>query len=148
MKTRQYQIDIKAPASKVMDIMLGKETYKLWTSAFNPTSSFEGEWKKGSKIRFLGISKEGVKEGMLSEIMELIPDKFVSIRHYGFVSGEKEITDGPELQGWKDAKEIYSLTENNGITTVTVDIDVVEDHLDYFDKTWPIALEKVKNLSE
>jgi len=148
MKTRQYEIDIHASASKVMDIMLAEETYKLWTAAFNPTSSFEGEWKKGSHIRFLGINKDGVKEGMLSEVIDIVPNKFVSLRHYGFVSGDTEITEGPELQGWKDAKENYSFTENNGTTTVTVDIDVVEDHLDYFDKTWPLALEKLKELSE
>lgn len=148
MKTRKYQIEIHSSASYIMDVMLEKETYKLWTAAFNPTSFFEGEWKKGSHIRFLGINKDGVKEGMIAEVMDIIPDKFVSLRHYGFVSGDAIITEGQELQGWKNAKENYSFTENNGITTVTVDIDVAEDHLDYFDKTWPLALSKLKELCE
>lgn len=148
MKTRQYKIDIKAPALQVMETMIAEKTYKLWTAPFNPTSSFEGAWKKGNHIRFIGVNEKGVKAGMVAEVMDIIPGKFVSLRHFGFVMDDAVITEGPELEGWKNAKENYSFTENNGTTTVTIDIDVVEDHLEYFDKTWPIALGKLKELCE
>lgn len=68
MKTRQYQIDINAPASRVMDIMLREEIYKLWTAAFDPTSGYEGEWKKGNHIYFICISKKGIKQGMVLKL--------------------------------------------------------------------------------
>lgn len=148
MKTRQYKTDIKAPASRVMKTMIAEKTYKLWTAPFSPSSSFEGAWEKGNHIRFIGVDENGVKGGMIAEVMDIIPAKFVSLRHYGMVSGDTIITEGPEVEGWQNARENYSFAENNGITTVTIDIDVMEDHLDFFDKTWPMALDKLKELSE
>ncbi len=57
MKKIQFNVNINAPASKVYDCMLGinnKITYEQWTALFNPTSTYEGTWNKGSKILFLG----------------------------------------------------------------------------------------------
>ena len=53
MQTLQFNIDIKAKAQKVYETMLGlidKSNYEKLTSAFNPTSTYEGSWDKGSKI--------------------------------------------------------------------------------------------------
>lgn len=98
MKRLQYSTDIQSPAAKVSEIMLGRDTYRLWTAAFNPTSDFEGGWAKGDKIYFTGISKEGKKEGMVAEIAEHIPGRFVSIRHYGILDGDQEITEGEQVE--------------------------------------------------
>lgn len=148
MKKLSYKIDIKSPVSKVYETMIGKDSYKQWTAEFNPTSDFEGGWNKGDKIYFTGINEEGKKEGMVAEIAENIPNKFISIRHKGILDGENEITSGPQVEGWAGALENYSFGENGEITTVTVDVDTNEEYLDYFDKTWPKALEKLKDLSE
>src|SRR5690606_5132606 len=70
MKKLQYIIQINAPAQVVYDKMLGlsdKRTYEAWTAAFNPTSSYEGDWSEGSKIYFVG-EHEGKKSGMVSMI--------------------------------------------------------------------------------
>ena len=72
----------------------------------------------------------------------------ISIRHYGILDGEQEITSGPQVEAWAGGLENYAFEENNGVTTVTVQIDVAEDHLDYFHTTWPKALNKLKELSE
>lgn len=67
--------------------MLGlkdKNTYEHWTSAFNPTSTCEGSWEKGSKILFVGLDENEKKGGMVSKIEEHQPVKFISIVHYGF----------------------------------------------------------------
>jgi len=40
------------------------------------------------------------------------------------------------------------LTESNGITTLEVNMDIVDTHKDYFLKTWPKALAQVKILAE
>lgn len=148
MKRLKYHIDINAPAAKVSDTMLGKATYKQWTEAFNPTSDFEGSWDKGASIQFTGISKEGKKEGMVAEVMEHIPNKFVSLRHYGVLDGDQVISEGPAVAGWAGALENYSFSEENGKTTVTVDVDCNEQYLDYFDNAWPKALDKLKKLAE
>ncbi len=69
MKKVQFKTIINAPVSKVYRTMLGlenKSTYEAWTAEFNPTSTFEGSWQKGSKNleTFSGITKtlSNVKE--------------------------------------------------------------------------------------
>lgn len=151
MKTIQFKSKINAPVAKVYNTMLGledKSTYQAWTAEFNPTSNYEGSWDKGSKINFTGVDDKGNTGGMVSEIEENIPNRFVSIRHIGILQGNKEITEGEDVEKWAGGHENYSFEENNGITTVTVDIDVIEDFEDYFYKTFPKALEKLKSILE
>lgn len=151
MKKLQFKKDINASAKKVYNTMLGLgniETYQQWTSIFNPTSTYEGSWEKGEKIHFIGTDENGKKGGMVSEIVENIPFQFVSIRHYGILDGEKEITEGPEVEKWAGGLENYSFEEKNGVTTVTVEVDAMEDHLDFFNNTFPKALDKLKEMVE
>ena len=151
MKKQQYTIVINASAKKVYNIMLGIdqiETYENWTAEFNPTSSYEGSWEKGSKIHFIGTDRNGKRGGMVSEIAANVPFSFVSIRHYGILDGDNEITEGPEVEPWAGGLENYSFNENNGVTTVTVETEVPEDYLDYFNTTWPKALNKLKEFAE
>jgi len=148
MKTLTYKIDIQAPASQVFRKMLEKETYKMWTYEFNPTSDYEGGWNKGDKIYFTGISKEGKREGMIAEIAEHIPNAYISIRHYGILDGDTEITEGPAVEEWAGSTENYTFTEHDGKTTVTVEVDTNEEYLDYFDETWPKALGRLKEICE
>ncbi|MEZ4852379.1 MAG: SRPBCC domain-containing protein [Bacteroidia bacterium] len=151
MKKIQFKKDIHASAEKVYNTMLGIsniETYEQWTAEFNPTSTYEGSWEKGSKMYFVGTDENGKRGGMISEIADNIPFQFVSIRHYGMLDGENEITEGPEVEKWAGGLENYSFHENNGVTTVTIELDITEDYLDYFDTTWPNALNKLKELAE
>lgn len=151
MKRTQYKIDIKAPAATVYKTMLGledKSTYEAWTAEFNPSSTYEGSWDKGSKILFVGVGEDGQRGGMVSEIAENILNQFVSIRHLGIVKGDTEITTGEEVEAWAGGLENYSFEENNGMTTLTVDIDMVEDYIDYFDMAYPKALNKLKQTIE
>lgn len=49
-----FSITIQAPATKVRDTMLGKDTYRQWTEVFNPAGSrYEGDRSQGSKMLFL-----------------------------------------------------------------------------------------------
>ena len=147
MKKLNYQIDIQAPKEKVFENMIGKDTFKQWTAEFNPTSDFEGSWNKGDKILFTG-EHEGKRGGMVAEIAENIPNAYISIRHLGVLEGDKEIMSRPEVEGWAGALENYSFEENNGVTTVKVDVDTNGDHIDYFNESWPKALNKLKEIIE
>jgi hypothetical protein len=147
MEKLQFKVNIHAPVKKVYDTMLGlssKSDYEAWTSSFNPTSSYEGSWNKGSKMLFVGVNDEGVKEGMVSRIVENIPNKFVSIRHYGILKGGQEITEGPDVEKWANSLENYSFEENDGITSVTVELDTTPDFTGYMNETYPKALERLK----
>ena len=85
---------------------------------------------------------------MISRIADHIPNRFVSIQHYGLVQGDKEVTEGPDVEKWANGFENYSFEENNGITTVTVDLDTTEEFIDYMNENYPKSLEKLKELSE
>lgn len=151
MKKLKFKKEIKASAQKVYETMLGlknKKTYEYWTATFNPTSTYEGSWDKGSKILFVGVDENGKKGGMVSEIEENKPASFVSIRHYGFLDGDTEVTTGEQVEKWAGGHENYSFDESRGITTVTVEIDTIDDYLNFFNKTYPGALDKLKEISE
>lgn len=147
MKKKQYQVNINAPVEKVFKTMLNKPDYEKWTYEFNPSSTFEGSWAKGEKIYFIG-EHEGKKGGMVARIAENIPNKFVSIEHYGVLDDGKEITEGPAVEGWAGSHENYSFEEKNGGTLLSVEVDTDDKYADYFDAAWPKALGKLKELSE
>ena len=151
MKKLRYTQDIKAPAREVYRTMLGldqKETHEQWTEEFHPGSTYEGSWEKGSKILFVGPGENGKRVGMVSEIAENIPFKFISIRHYGIVEDDQEITEGPEVEKWAGGFENYAFEENNGTTTVKIEVDVTDDFVDYFNTAWPRALNKLSEVVE
>jgi hypothetical protein len=147
MKAVHFTIHIQAPAATVYNRMLGlhsKSTYEQWTAVFNPTSTYEGSWEKGSKILFVGMDTKGEKGGLVSEIADHIPNQFVSIRHYGLLQANKEITEGPEVEQWANGFENYTFTENNGTTTVTVDLDTPEVMMNEMQELYPKALRALK----
>lgn len=147
----QYSVTINASAHKVYTTMLGltnKADYNYWTAAFNPTSTYEGSWQQGSKIYFVGMDEQGKRRGMVSEIKENKEAEFVSIKHVGFVEGEQEITTGEEVEKWTGGLENYHFQEEHNQTLVTVDIDVIDEYLDYFNDTYPKALAKLKEIAE
>lgn len=151
MKKLQYKVSINASVSKIYDFMLGinsKSTYEQWTSLFNPTSTYEGSWDKGSKILFIGVDEKGEKGGMVSKIAENIVNRFVSIQHYGLLKADKEITEGPEVEKWANGYENYTFEETNGTTILTVDLDITEDFAEYMNQTYPKALDKLKEICE
>jgi hypothetical protein len=147
----QFKTSIQAPANKIYDFMLGMSnisTYELWTSIFNPTSTYEGNWEKGSKILFIGVDENGEKGGMVSRIVENIPNKFVSIQHYGLFKDNMEITEGPDVEKWANGNENYTFEEVEGVTKITVDIDVTDDFKDFMNETYPNALNRLKELCD
>lgn len=151
MEKLQFKVSINAPVTKVYDCMLGissKSTYEQWTSLFNPTSTYEGQWEKGTKILFVGVDEKGEKGGMVSRIVENRNNSFVSIQHYGLVKADQEITEGPEVEKWANGFENYTFEESNGFTTVTVDLDTTKDFIDYMNETYPKALDKLKEICE
>ena len=144
-------MSIQAPVAKVYDMMLGISniaTYEQWTFLFNPTSTYEGNWEKGSKILFIGVDEKGEKGGMVSRIAENLVNRFVSIQHYGLLKGDVEVTEGEDVEKWANGFENYTFEDNNGSTTVIVNLDTVEDFLDYMNEHYPMALEKLKEICE
>ncbi|HMU02324.1 MAG TPA: hypothetical protein PJ990_01815 [Saprospiraceae bacterium] len=151
MIRKVYQVSVNAPKEKCADIMLGLSdihTYERWTAIFNPTSTYDGSWKKGSKIKFVGTNENGTRSGMVARIAEHIPNSFVSIEHYGLFENDVEIIEGPQVESWAGGQENYTFESDGDTTLITVEVDVTDDHTTWFDENYPLALEKLKEVIE
>lgn len=144
MKKLHFEVAIRAPRQHVWRTMLALDTYRLWTAPFAEGSTYEGSWDEGAQIRFLG--PEG--GGMVAEIAENRPYERLSIRHLGMISGGAGDTQTPEVTAWGPAYEDYTLSEEDGVTTVRVDMDSAPEYEEMFSGMWPAALAKLKELCE
>jgi hypothetical protein len=144
MEKHEFKITINGPREKVWQVLWEDASYREWTSVFAPGSKAKTDWKKGSEIQFL----DEKDDGMISRVEENIPNEYMSIEHLGYVKGGVEDRTSEEVKKWAGAHENYSLKNVNGGTELVVDMDIVDEYKDYFVKTWPKALEKVKELSE
>ena len=149
MQKLHFSITINAPKEKVWNTMLEDQTYREWTTAFNPGSYYKGDWSKGSKMLFLGPNPENGEEGgMVSRIAENKPYEFISIEHLGIVKNGIEDTTSEEAKKWTPAFENYTFEEVNGTTRLLVDTDSEESYAEMFNNMWPEALQKLKALAE
>lgn len=139
MTTLEFNIQINAPKEKVWQQLWSDEGYRKWTSTFMEGSYAESDWNEGSKIKFL--SPKG--EGMFGIIKRKIENREMSFEHQGEIVNGKE-----ETRNWEGARERYFLHDNNGGTELKVQLQTTEDFKDYFNTTFPKALEMVKNISE
>lgn len=149
MQKLHFSILINAPKEKVWRTMLDDNTYREWTTAFNPGSYFKGDWSRGSKMLFLGPDPSTGKEGgIVSRIQENKQYEFVSIEHLGLVKEGVEDTTSEEAKKWAPAFENYTFKEVDGTTEVLVDQDTPDDYIEMFQEMWPKALQKLKHLAE
>ncbi len=144
MEKLYFSVDIKAPIQKVWDILWADETYRKWTAAFSEGSYAESDWKEGSRILFLSPGGDG----MLARIAEKREPHYMGFEHLGMILGGVEDTTSDKVKPWAGARENYSLSENNGHTTVNIDIDITEEYKDMFTQMWPKALQSLKELAE
>ncbi len=144
MERKHFQVTINAPKEKVWDVLWSNKTYEKWTSAFGEGSKVKTDWKKGSKAVFLNAKNEG----MVSTIADNKPNEFMSIKHLGAVKNGVEDYESPQTRQWAGALENYTLKTVNGKTELAIDMDVTDEYKDFFEKVWPQALSKVKELAE
>jgi len=144
----RFETIIEATVEQVYTKMIDKEVYDKWTSVFNETSSFEGDWNKGSEIYFIGLDSEGIKGGMVAEIFENRASQFIGIRHEGMLKGEEKIMSGPEVEPWKGCYECYTFRKEGNHCRLIVQLDAIESFKDYMNETWPKALTKLKETIE
>lgn len=144
MERIRFNESIAAPAEKVWQVLWGDTTYRQWTAAFAEGSAAETDWQKGSKVLFT----DGKGNGMVAVILDKRDNEFMSFRHMGELKNGVEDTTSDAVQSWAGAMENYTLTDKDGKTELAVEMDVVPEFKEYFLKTWPQALERVKKLAE
>lgn len=142
LKRIEFSIEIKAEKTTIWKALWNQSSYREWASVF-----FEGSyavtdnWEEGSKVHFLAPDQSGI----YSVIEKHIPNKIIRFKHIGNVLKGKELPIDIETKKWSGATEIYSLTEGKNSCTLTVNIDIMDEHLEFMTKTFPKALEKIKN---
>lgn len=145
-----FSVTINAPKQTVWETMLNKETYIEWTHAFHPGSYYEGNWEEGSEIRFVA-EDDGKLGGMLGKIVENRPYEKVSIEYLGEIKDGEVDTTSDEAKQWIGGHEDYTFTEENGVTTLHIELtapSINKDMSDMFEEMWPTALAKLKELAE
>jgi uncharacterized protein YndB with AHSA1/START domain len=148
METQHFSIRVNAPAEVVWATMFDHTSYRQWTSAFNPNSFFEGDWLPGSEIRFLGTNPKGGMNGMYGVITEHRPYEYVLIEYQGQIVNDVDDTTSREARQLIGAREAYSFREEDGVTTVTIDVDTADTYAELFGELWPKGLAKLKDLAE
>lgn len=145
MKKLEYRVNINAPAKKVWDIMLSPDTYREWTGVSWPSSTYEGNWKEGEDIRFIGSDGTGT----LGHFNEVKPYKYIACEHVAvLLKGGVEDRTSDMAKGWIGTKENYTFTEKNGSTEVYVEIHTNPAWEKMFNDGWPNALDKLKEMAE
>jgi hypothetical protein len=144
MNTLHFSIRINAPKEKVWRVMLEHETYSRWTAAFAEGSYYDGSWGEGEAIRFLTPGGAG----MSAVIAENRLLEFISIQHLGMIKGGIEDIKSPGNTPWAPVFENYRFSEKNSSTELIIDVDVMTEWEDFMAKSWPAALQSLKEICE
>jgi hypothetical protein len=145
MHRLQFSVHINAEKSVIWNALWDDNLYRDWVGVF-----FEGsyavtdDWKEGSTIQFLAPDQSGI----YSTIEKHIPNTIMHFTHIGNVVEGKNLPVDDETKKWSGTTEIYTLTEKNDGNLLTVDIDIMDTHLEFMKATFPKALEIVKRNSE
>ncbi len=141
MTTLNFSTKINTSKEKVWEALWNDANYRKWTAAFMDGSYAETDWNEGSKISFL--TPQG--DGMFSIIQKKLPGEQMTFKHLGEVKKGVE-----EPKEWGDATESYHLDEANGVTELSVKLimETTSEFEQYFNDTFPKALEIVKQIAE
>lgn len=144
MEKVTFTVNINAPKEKVWQTLWQDATYKNWTAVFSEGSRAESDWKEGSKIHFLNENNNG----MYSVIDKCVANETMHFKHLGNIKNGEEQPQDETTENWSGAMENYSLTTSQDGTLLAVEMDVIAEYKDYFMEKFPLALDKVKELSE
>jgi len=141
----EYSIDIEASSERIWNALWNDEYYRDWSSVFGAGSHFlVDDWSEGSSIMFLGTDKGGI----YSNIERYLPKKVVQFKHIGVVKDGQAQPIDEEVKKWTGCTETYSLNENDDRITLLVEIDVMDEHMEFMKNKLSLALDVVKKNSE
>lgn len=140
MTTKEFKIQINAARNIVWHVLWNDDTYRQWTSVFHEGSHAVSDWEQGSEIKFLGPNGDG----MYAVIDTKDEPSKMYFKHLGEVKNKEK---QPE-SSWAGAMEKYTLFEKDNVTELVTGIDLSEEWMEYFENTFPKALQKIKEIAE
>lgn len=138
----QFSTKINASKEQVWDTLWADKTFRDWASIIDEGSYMAGEMQQGNEVQFIS-SVSGY--GVTSFVEKLVPNEFVLFRQ---IADTKESGQQQREKEWTGSTESYSLTDQNGDTTLTVEIDVPPGQEETFKDRLPKALKRIKALVE
>ncbi len=138
----EFSIDINAEKSAIWKALWDENAYLEWVNVFMEGSYVVADnWEEGSKVHFLGPDQNGI----YSIIKTHIPNKIIKFEHIGNVIKGNEQPIDSETKKWSGATEVYKLNQGINNITLSVEIDILDEHLEFMANTFPKALKIVKN---
>jgi len=136
----KFAIDIDADASVIWDSLWSN--YREWACVFEEGSYVLADnWDAGNTVHFLGPNHNGI----YSIIEKHLPDERITFRHVGLVTNGKEQPVDEATKTWSGANETYSITRAGEYNTLTIEIDILDEHLDFMNDRLPKAMDRIKN---
>ena len=145
MQSITFTTEINAPARTVWNIMTDPETYREWVGAAFPGSTYRGEWKQGTDIRFV----DDTGAGTLAHLHRIEPYRLAESEHIAMLGpGGTVDTESEQARNWKGTRENYYLEDVAGGTRLRVEMLTPPEYKAMFEDNFPAMLDKLKEMSE
>ncbi len=138
----EKSIIINALKERVWDVMLLDKFTRIWYTTFSEGSHAETDWTLGSKAIFT----DNGNFGLIAKIVHNEPYHVVSLEYTGILKNGVEDYETPDAM--KGCFETYTLTEKDGATLLSIELDIEAEYFDMMSAAWEKALIKVKELAE
>lgn len=145
MQNLKFNITIHAPKEKVWEYLWELENYKKWTAIFCDGSYYKTDtFSEGSKIHLLTPNGDG----MYSILDKIVVNELLVFKHLGELKNFEELPIDEKTLGWTNALESYQLKSKGNETELSVEVETVEEYVDFMKKTFPLALDELKKIAE
>lgn len=141
-KKMKFSIEIKASKEKVWNTLWEDKTFRDWANIIDEGTYMVGDMKEGAEVQYISGSSG---YGVTSFIEKCISNEFVLLKH---MADTKENGKQEREKEWTGGQESYSLTERDGTTTLTVELDAPPEQVATFEDRLPKALRRIKELAE
>jgi uncharacterized protein YndB with AHSA1/START domain len=144
IKTINKEIEIKASKEKIWEVLTAQPYLNIWTSAFMEGSVVKGEFKEGAQIIYSDASGNGVA----GKVVVYKPNEELKVSIVAEITNGEPDFNHPDNKKWEGAYDHYSLTEKEGVTTLTLESASPAEYYNDFVPGWGKMLEKIKELAE
>ncbi len=143
-KTIHKSFDVNVPASKVWEILFDDKYFSIWGSEFSAGSHVFSNWKVDSNV----VYKDGSGNGLFGHVVENVPNEVMRIKYEGELVNNQEERESDDAKAMHGAYEVYKFSENNGMTHVEIEADMLEHMFDEMSVLWDRAIIRIKELAE
>ena len=139
MPILNFEIEINATPEKVWNTLWQEESYKKWAGTLNEGSYYEGNFQQNSKIYFY----DPERNGMYNLVEKNIPNREMAFKHLGWIMNGEEAP-----KNWENSGETYLLEETEKGTLLKIEVNALDEFVDFFNSKYPTMLATVKQLAE